>query len=168
MSRNSFSPSNVEFFVNKYIGKEIYKKSITEVKKILFADAVKMFQLEMIHKFGSLRNYQKDWLKRNGFKDDKDYIVFLAKQNGVKTCHEYQTLMSIRAGFKNRYERMLSKAKSNGYSTLHQVHEERHRKRGFENQADYRRYLANKNGCKTYSELLKKNRLEKLRKNNFQ
>lgn len=156
MPNNFFRPSTVHFFIERYVGRELYYQCDPESRKILFADAVKQFQLDMIQKFGTLRNYQKHWLKEQGFNSDKEYIEnYLAPSVGVKTYHEYQTVMAKKSGFKNRYDRMLQKAKSNGFTSLHELYLLRYEKRGFSSQKEYRDFLCKKWGVDNYSQLTK-------------
>jgi len=142
--------------VNQYIGLEIYNSMDKETQKELWADAIKQFQRDMIAKFGTLRNYSIWRLKQRGFNSDKEYIEFyLAPSEGVKTYHEYQTVMAKKAGFKSRYERMLEKAKSQGFNSLYEVYQNRYKKRGFKSQKEYRDFLCKKWGVKNYSQLTK-------------
>jgi len=160
---NKLSLHCLSLLVNKYIGKEIYNQVDKETKIILIADAMNQFQLEMIQRFGSLRNYAKDWMKRNGFENEKEYIKYLAYTKGVKTNNEYQRECAKEAGFKSRYDRINKKAQSQGYHSYHHLKLERLKNRGFNSERKYREYLLEREGnnLKTYSQLLKKNKLIK-------
>jgi hypothetical protein len=152
---SKLSPYCVSILVNQYIGKEVYSHSSKEIKYILISDAMRQFQLEMVQKFGSLRNYTLDWMKRNGFENDKEYVKYLAETKGVDTNNEYQIVCAKEAGFKSRYDRMLKKAKEQGFVNLSEKYLKRFKERGFNSQREYRDFLCKKNGVNNYSQLLR-------------
>jgi len=144
------SPHFRAILIEKYIGKEIYHSVHPKTRYILIKEAVQQFQIDMISRYGSLWNYHKDWIKRQGFKSYTDYTDYLAKRDGFSKYNEYQTFCAKKAGFKSRYERMVSKALSQGYKSLHELYKERLRRMGFKNQKEYRDHLCKKWGAKSY------------------
>ncbi len=67
------------------IGKEIYNKLHGESKVIVLKMESEKFLQEIKQQWGSIRNYQIDWLKRNGYKNDYDYAKHLAELNGFES-----------------------------------------------------------------------------------
>ena len=71
------------------IGKEFYYKCHPLTKVELFQEALKEFFMWQERKFGSRHKYNLHIIKRNGWKDVKEYLDEWARTHGLKDYSEY-------------------------------------------------------------------------------
>lgn len=84
-------PSFQDFLIDKYIGREIWKKyNRIGTRYILMKNGLEEYRKAILIKYGSYQNYQEYRAKERGFVSYKEYLNFLAVEKGFKNYTEYQ------------------------------------------------------------------------------
>lgn len=140
------------------IGKEIYYRMSGEVKRILIYDEINKFKQEIIGKFGSMRNYTYQYVRKLGYKTIAEYNLAMIKMAGFDSYYEYQTILAREKGYKSRWYRFIEnkknkyphimrpidlmnqEARNKGYPNHKEYEEALYKSKGFRDRKDYRRF----------------------------